>query len=99
MVCLCFYSILNFSDFELNLFDYAVMTPESNAPSVDPYIVGNAFVHEYYNHLYESPAKVHKFYHENSVLGRPGLDGEMVYVNTLKVSSFNAIAAYISICL
>ncbi|VVB04010.1 unnamed protein product [Arabis nemorensis] len=60
------------------------MTPESNAPSVDPHIVGNAFVQEYYNHLYESPANVHKFYHEGSVLGRPGLDGSMVYVNSLK---------------
>ncbi|XP_010523494.1 PREDICTED: ras GTPase-activating protein-binding protein 2-like [Tarenaya hassleriana] len=61
------------------------MAAESNAPSsVDPHIVGNAFVQKYYNHLYESPAQVHRFYLEDSVLGRPGPDGEMVSVKSLK---------------
>lgn len=58
---------------------------ESNAPLADPHIVGNAFVQKYYNHLYESPSQVHRFYLEDSVLGRPGSDGEMVSVNSLKV--------------
>lgn len=62
------------------------MALESNAPVVDPHIVGNAFVQKYYNHLYESPAEVHRFYLEDSVLGRPGSDGEMVSVKSLKVS-------------
>ncbi|VVA91234.1 unnamed protein product [Arabis nemorensis] len=60
------------------------MAVESNAPLVDPHIVGNVFVQKYYNHLYEKPAEVHKFYHEDSVLGRPGSDGEMVSVKSLK---------------
>ncbi|XP_010527973.1 PREDICTED: ras GTPase-activating protein-binding protein 2 [Tarenaya hassleriana] len=60
------------------------MAAEPNAPSVDPHIVGNAFVQKYYNHLYESPAEVHRFYLEDSVLGRPGPDGEMVSVKSLK---------------
>ncbi|ESQ35449.1 hypothetical protein EUTSA_v100077740mg, partial [Eutrema salsugineum] len=60
------------------------MALESNAPLVDPHIVGNAFVQKYYNHLYESPAEVHRFYLEDSVLGRPGSDGEMVSVKSLK---------------
>lgn len=61
------------------MLDVAEMTTESNAPSVDPHIVGNAFVQKYYNHLYESPEEVHKFYLENNG----------------KVSSFNGIATYI----
>ncbi|KAF8117598.1 hypothetical protein N665_0009s0117 [Sinapis alba] len=60
------------------------MTPVSNAPSVDAHIVGNAFVQKYYNHLYEKPAEVYRFYLEESVLGRPGLDGDMVSVKSLK---------------
>nr|VDD42358.1 unnamed protein product [Brassica oleracea] len=60
------------------------MALESNAPLADPHIVGNAFVKKYYNHLYESPSQVHRFYLEDSVLGRPGSDGEMVSVNSLK---------------
>ncbi|KAJ4868324.1 Nuclear transport factor 2 (NTF2) family protein with RNA binding (RRM-RBD-RNP motifs) domain [Raphanus sativus] len=60
------------------------MGMESHAPLADPHIVGNAFVQKYYNHLYESPAQVHRFYLEDSVLGRPGSDGEMVSVSSLK---------------
>ncbi|CAA7039315.1 unnamed protein product [Microthlaspi erraticum] len=60
------------------------MAVESNAPLVDPHIVGNAFVQKYYNHLYDSPEEVHRFYLEDSVLGRPGSDGEMVSVRSLK---------------
>ncbi|KAL1220054.1 Nuclear transport factor 2 [Cardamine amara subsp. amara] len=60
------------------------MAIESDAPLVDPHIVGNAFVQKYYNHLYESPAEVHRFYLQDSVLGRPGSDGEMVSVKSLK---------------
>ena len=64
------------------------MTPVSNVPSVDAQIVGNAFVQKYYTHLYENPAEVYKFYLAESVLGRPGVGGEMVSVKSLKVSSF-----------
>lgn len=65
------------------------MGMESHAPLADPHIVGNAFVQKYYNHLYESPAQVHRFYLEDSVLGRPGSDGEMVSVSSLKVKRFS----------
>ncbi|KAL1220283.1 Nuclear transport factor 2 [Cardamine amara subsp. amara] len=58
------------------------MTTESNV--VDPNIVGNAFVQKYYNHLYESPAEVHKFYLEDSLIMRPGLNGESVSFKSLK---------------
>ncbi|KAF3591640.1 hypothetical protein DY000_02025167 [Brassica cretica] len=67
------------------------MTPVSNAPSVDAQIVGNAFVQKYYTHLYEKPAEVYKFYLEESVLGRPGVGGEMVSVKSLKTKSLQAI--------
>lgn len=74
------------------------MTTESNAQSVNPHIVGNVFVQKYYNHLYESPEEVHKFYLEDSLLMRPGLDGEMVTFKSLKVSSFNGIFTYYIVC-
>lgn len=62
------------------------MALESNAPVVDPNTIGNSFVEQYYNLLYKSPALVHQFYLDDSVLGRPGSDGEMVSVKSLKVS-------------
>ncbi|CAH2045585.1 unnamed protein product [Thlaspi arvense] len=63
------------------------MTPESKCSSMDPQIVGNAFVQKYYTHLYESPAEVHRFYLEKSVVGRPDLANEMVSVKSLKAIS------------
>ncbi|CAH8252224.1 unnamed protein product [Arabidopsis lyrata] len=60
------------------------MALESNAPVVDPNTIGNSFVEQYYNLLYKSPAVVHQFYLDDSVLGRPGADGEMVSVKSLK---------------
>ncbi|NP_001150471.2 Nuclear transport factor 2 [Zea mays] len=41
-------------------------------------VVGNAFVHQYYNILHQSPELVYRFYQEASCLGRPagtGADG------------------------
>ncbi|CAN8312164.1 unnamed protein product [Cochlearia groenlandica] len=78
------------------------MSLESNTPMVDPNIVGNAFVQRYYNHLYESPAEVHRFYLEDSVIGRPGSDGEMVSVKSLKaineqIMSFDYVNSKIQI--
>lgn len=71
----------------MNVLEYVQkMAVESNPPLVDPHIVGNAFVQKYYIHLYESPSELHRFYLEDSVLGRPGSDGEMVSVRSLKVS-------------
>lgn len=74
------------------------MTPESSAPpSVDPQVLGKLFVEQYYNHLFDSPSDVHKFYLEDSVLGRPGLDGEMVSVQSLKVKLFSWHSTIVSI--
>ncbi|CAH2037872.1 unnamed protein product [Thlaspi arvense] len=78
------------------------MAVESNAPLVDPHIVGNAFVQKYYVHLYDSPAEMHRFYLEDSVLGRPGSDGEMVSVKSLKaindqIMSFDYVNSKIQI--
>lgn len=76
------------------------MTSVSNAPSVDPHMVGNAFVQKYYTHLYEKPAEVYRFYLEESVLGRPGLDGgDMVSVKSLKVKFLLNPFVTIVVCL
>lgn len=51
--------------------------------------MGNAFVHQYYNILHQSPELVYRFYQEASRLGRPagtGADG-MDTVTTMDVSS------------
>ncbi|XP_010476397.1 PREDICTED: putative G3BP-like protein [Camelina sativa] len=78
------------------------MALESNAPVMDPHTVGNAFVQKYYNHLYESPAEVYQYYREDSVLGRPGSDGEMDSVKSLKaindkIMSFDYVNSKIQI--
>ncbi|KAK4788463.1 hypothetical protein SAY86_019782 [Trapa natans] len=50
----------------------------------DPKEVGNAFIKQYYHMLINSPDVVHKFYHEDSKVSRPGPDGEMTYITTIK---------------
>eukprot|EP01018_Ginkgo_biloba_P035693 Gb_35692 [translate_table: standard] len=46
-------------------------------------VVGNAFVHQYYNVLHQSPQMVHRFYQDSSKLGRPDPNGEMSTVTTM----------------
>lgn len=53
-------------------------------------VVGNAFVEQYYNILYESPELVYRFYQESSVLSRTEPDGVMISVTTMKVSLYGA---------
>lgn len=48
----------------------------------DPRVVGNAFAEQYYKILKASPEYSHKFYHDESILGRPGFDGEMTSITT-----------------
>lgn len=58
--------------------------------------VGNAFVHQYYNILHQSPELVYRFYQEASCLGRPagtGADG-MDTVTTMDVSSSPTRVSY-----
>ncbi|XP_020225039.1 putative G3BP-like protein isoform X1 [Cajanus cajan] len=60
-------------------------TPEQQAapktPAAD--IVGNAFVDQYYHMLHESPELVHRFYQDDSKLGRPEQNGIMGITTTM----------------
>ncbi|KAK9159925.1 hypothetical protein Syun_006266 [Stephania yunnanensis] len=47
-------------------------------------VVGNAFVHQYYHILHQSPELVYRFYHDSSKLGRPGADGAMSSITTMQ---------------
>ncbi|KAK8923640.1 hypothetical protein KSP39_PZI019229 [Platanthera zijinensis] len=46
--------------------------------------VGNAFVQQFFLILHQSPELVHRFYQENSKLGRPEAKGEMSTISTLQ---------------
>ncbi|KAJ4728449.1 ras GTPase-activating protein-binding protein 2-like [Melia azedarach] len=52
------------------------------APTAD--IVGNAFVHQYYLILHQSPQLVHRFYQDISKLGRPEENGAMSITTTMQ---------------
>ncbi|GMI93113.1 hypothetical protein like AT5G60980 [Hibiscus trionum] len=58
------------------------MALDTATPSA--FIVGNAFVEQYYRILYESPELAHRFYHDSSVLSRPDFDGAMTSVTTMQ---------------
>ncbi|KAK1306662.1 hypothetical protein QJS10_CPA10g01518 [Acorus calamus] len=47
-------------------------------------MVGNAFVHQYYHILHQSPDLVHRFYQDVSKLGRPEATGVMSSVTTMQ---------------
>ncbi|XP_021901040.1 ras GTPase-activating protein-binding protein 2 isoform X1 [Carica papaya] len=49
-----------------------------------PDIVGNAFVHQYYLILHQSPELVHRFYQDISKLGRPEENGAMGITTTMQ---------------
>ncbi|XP_031285606.1 nuclear transport factor 2 [Pistacia vera] len=52
------------------------------APTAD--VVGNAFVHQYYLILHQSPEHVHRFYQDISKLGRPEENGVMSNTTTMQ---------------
>ncbi|CAH8350392.1 unnamed protein product [Eruca vesicaria subsp. sativa] len=54
------------------------------AAACTPDIVGNAFVHQYYYILHQSPQHVHRFYQEISKFGRPEENGVMSITSTLQ---------------
>ncbi|XP_010066841.2 nuclear transport factor 2 [Eucalyptus grandis] len=56
---------------------------EGGGSAPDPKSVGNAFIEQYYPVLHSNPTVAHRFYHEESQLGRPGPDGQMISVTTL----------------
>ena len=49
--------------------------------------IGNAFAQQYYRVLDVSPEQVHKFYHDESILGRPDSDGALTSITTTHVIS------------
>lgn len=69
------------------------MAVEAEASAqIDPKMVGNSFVEQYYKILHQLPDQLHRFYQESSFLSRPaGTDGVMVSATTLKVSITLAI--------
>lgn len=52
-------------------------------PAPSAHVVGNAFVHQYYLILHQSPELVYRFYQEKSTLGRPDADSGMSSVTTM----------------
>ncbi|GJN03209.1 hypothetical protein PR202_ga20626 [Eleusine coracana subsp. coracana] len=60
----------------------------AGAPPPPAQVVGNAFVHQYYNILHQSPSPelVYRFYQDASRLGRPAKPGaDMDVVTTMEV--------------
>ncbi|KAK8717873.1 hypothetical protein V6N13_045126 [Hibiscus sabdariffa] len=60
------------------------------APAPD--VVGNAFVHQYYLILHQSPELVHRFYHDTSKLGRPEENGIMSITTTMQAINEKILA-------
>ncbi|KAL2528610.1 Nuclear transport factor 2 (NTF2) family protein with RNA binding (RRM-RBD-RNP motif) domain [Forsythia ovata] len=59
-------------------------TQTATPPAPTAQVVGNAFVEQYYHILHHSPELVFRFYQDRSVLSRPGPDGVMTTVTTMK---------------
>ncbi|KAE8701383.1 Nucleotide-diphospho-sugar transferases superfamily protein [Hibiscus syriacus] len=60
------------------------------APTPD--VVGNAFVHQYYLILHQSPELVHRFYHDSSKLGRPDENGILSITTTMQAINEKILA-------
>lgn len=59
---------------------------EGSSPGPSAEVVGNVFVEQYYLILYQSPELVYRFYHDSSVVSRPGPDGAMTSATTSEVN-------------
>lgn len=57
--------------------------PVTQLPVPTADVVGNAFAHQYYHILQQSPDLVHRFYQDGSKFGRPGEDGVMSTTTTM----------------
>ncbi|GMI69220.1 hypothetical protein like AT3G25150 [Hibiscus trionum] len=57
-----------------------------------PDVVGNAFVHQYYLILHQSPELVHRFYQDSSKLGRPEENGIMSITSTMQAINEKILA-------
>lgn len=62
------------------------MAAQEGTPAPSAQVVGNAFVEQYYHILHQSPALVHRFYQDSSLLSRPDINGTMTTVTTMQVS-------------
>ncbi|XP_010246716.1 PREDICTED: ras GTPase-activating protein-binding protein 1-like isoform X2 [Nelumbo nucifera] len=60
----------------------ASQQPAGSCPTAQ--VVGNAFVHQYYHIMHQSPELVYRFYQDISKLGRPETDGSMSAVTTMQ---------------
>ncbi|XP_038985890.1 nuclear transport factor 2-like isoform X3 [Phoenix dactylifera] len=58
------------------------LAPGGSPPSAQ--VVANAFVHQYYHILHQSPELVYRFYLENSKLGRSEAQGVMSSITTMQ---------------
>ncbi|KAK1270807.1 hypothetical protein QJS04_geneDACA004492 [Acorus gramineus] len=56
----------------------------TGSPSPSAQMVGNAFVHQYYHILHQSPELVYRFYQDGSKLGRPEDKGVMSSITTME---------------
>ncbi|KAE8660772.1 Nucleotide-diphospho-sugar transferases superfamily protein [Hibiscus syriacus] len=61
-----------------------------STPTAD--VVGIAFVHQYYHILHQSPDLVHRFYHDDSKLGRPEGNGVMGITSTMQAINEKILA-------
>lgn len=64
------------------------MTTPTESSASDPQGVGNAFVERFYTVLHKDPTQAYKFYLDSSELSRPGPDGAMKSVTSVKVSFY-----------
>ncbi|KAF7097496.1 hypothetical protein CFC21_099308 [Triticum aestivum] len=61
--------------------------------------IGNVFAQHYYKILNESPEDVHKFYHDQSILGRkPNSDGTLTSITTLRDINKHFVSTYLKGC-
>ncbi|KAM3213357.1 hypothetical protein ACQJBY_066001 [Aegilops geniculata] len=77
--------------------------PHPHVSTVDHYWlclqIGNAFAQHYYKILNESPEDVHKFYHDESILGRkPHSDGTLTSITTLCDINKHFVSTYLKGC-
>lgn len=65
--------------------DAEMANQANDYPDPSAQMLGNAFIEQFYLALHKSPAVVHKFYSDSSVLSRPGADGVMKSATTMQV--------------
>ncbi|XP_042490819.1 nuclear transport factor 2-like [Macadamia integrifolia] len=70
--------------------------PTAGSPTAQ--VVGNAFVHQYYHILHQSPELVYRFYQESSKLSRPEPDGTMSSITTMQAINEKILSLDYSDC-